>query len=238
MKRTFAYGAATNQGRWPVQEDGFYADPVRGLFALADGFGGQGKGDIAAKVALEGCRELEKEPTAQEGSGLSPQQVWERDSLLAAQKKLKQWNEKRGAGSRGGCSLLLARIGAGREVALTGSGACAALLWRAGEWSTLLLPQSSPRVPSLPRFPMQALGLRAEPLMESRAFVWRPGDLVFLFSSGVPWEDATYQAELSAQVALRMPGSELGSLATFAVGTAALEESPFNQTALVIEATA
>jgi hypothetical protein len=51
LKKTVAFGAAARQGKWPAQEDGFYADPQKRAFILADGFGGRGSGDLSAKLA-------------------------------------------------------------------------------------------------------------------------------------------------------------------------------------------
>lgn len=58
MKYISAFGAATNQGDWPVQEDAFYADPRRGIFILTDGFGGRNAGDRIAKELTEQAADL------------------------------------------------------------------------------------------------------------------------------------------------------------------------------------
>jgi hypothetical protein len=52
-----AYGALTHAGPTrPLNEDAYIAFPKRQLFGVADGFGGSGIGDAAAKKALESVR--------------------------------------------------------------------------------------------------------------------------------------------------------------------------------------
>ncbi|MGZ3657136.1 MAG: PP2C family protein-serine/threonine phosphatase [Bdellovibrionota bacterium] len=232
--RTFAFGAATAQGSWPVQEDGYFADPGTGVFALADGFGGRGNGDLAAKQALAEVRAAGSERSAREGSLFSPAQAAHRDLFGEINKKLLAWNEKRAPGTRGGCSLILATVERTREIAITGCGACGAMLLRAGSFIPLLSPQSPPReTPAAPLFPLSALGLGREVGVESRTFLWQPQDLVLLFSSGLAWERDGFATELLAQLALREPGSDLGAFVSLA--TAGVE-SPWNQTMIAVEA--
>lgn len=236
MKRTFAYGAAAAQGSWPVQEDGFYVDPTAGLFVLADGFGGRGNGDIAAKLALQEWRAHKAEPGPREGGIWSPLQAWQREAFAEVNKKLLQWNEKRAASAKGGCSLVVASVSPVRELAVTGCGACSALLLRQGQWIPLLTPQApARRAPDAPLLPLQALGVGRELLPESRSLLLEPSDVVFLTSGGLAWEREGFQAELAAQLALRLPGSDLGEIAALAAGTAA-PPAPWNQAVVVLEA--
>jgi serine/threonine protein phosphatase PrpC len=53
MRQTIAFGVAAQQGNWPAQEDGYFADPQGRAFVIADGFGGRGNGDLAARLALK-----------------------------------------------------------------------------------------------------------------------------------------------------------------------------------------
>jgi serine/threonine protein phosphatase PrpC len=233
MKRTFAFGAATSQGSWPVQEDGFFADPGSATFAIADGFGGRGAGDLAAKQALQEARTAgSADRSPREGGILSPSQSAHRDLFGEINKKLLQWNEKRGS-AKGGCSLILATVVNERELTITSCGSCCAFLLRAGNWLPLLSPQSPPRNgDSDPLFPAQALGLGRELNPESRSFQWVPGDLLFLFSGGLAWERSGFQSELAAQQAVRIPGADLASLASLATQAT----SAWNQTAVAVEA--
>ncbi len=47
-----AFGAVSLQGPRPVNEDSLWSDPERGLFLVADGLGGPGKGDLASQMLL------------------------------------------------------------------------------------------------------------------------------------------------------------------------------------------
>lgn len=66
MKKTLSFGAATQQGTWPVQEDGFYVDPVGQIYAVSDGFGGRGAGDISVKLTLEELRKIGRKRVGKE----------------------------------------------------------------------------------------------------------------------------------------------------------------------------
>jgi serine/threonine protein phosphatase PrpC len=235
MKRTFAFGAATSQGSWPVQEDGYFADPGSGLFALADGFGGRGAGDLSAKLALQEVRGLQKANLApKEGASISPAQWAQRELFLEINKKILLRNEKRPVGGRGGCSLILAVVERERELTVTSCGSCSAVLVRNGAWISLLSAQASPRLDfAEPLFPSQALGLGRELSAESRSFTLARGDLVLLLSGGLAGESGAFQAELLAQVAVREPGTALGSLTAFATTGF---ECPWNRTAVALEA--
>lgn len=231
MKRTFAYGAAANQGLWPVQEDGFFVDPSRGLFVLADGFGGRGNGDIAVKLAIQEWRGAKPDPGV-------PSQAWQAGIFSEINKKLLQWNEKRAPGAKGGCSLIAASVSQERELTLTSCGACSAFLLRAGAWLPLLTPQAAPRLhPGDALFPQQSIGTGKDLSLEARCLLWEPGDFLFLFSSGLAWEREGFQAELSAQLALRLPGSNLSDVASLAaeVGHGNGLEATWNRTALAVE---
>ncbi len=237
MKRTtHAYAAAASQGQWPVQEDGYFVDPSRGYFVLADGFGGRGAGDMAAKLALTEWRAAKADTAPRESGIYTPVQAWQRELFGEINKKMLAWNEKRPANAKGGCSLIAATLVKERELTITSCGACSALLFRRGQWLTLVSPQAAPRVnPGDAQFPQQALGLGRELNPESRAFAWEGGDLLFLSSSGLVWEREGFQAELSGLLALRAPGSDLGDLAALAVAGGE-GGAPWNQTLVTVEA--
>ena len=240
MKRTFAYGAATSKGAWPVQEDGYFADPVTGTFGLADGFGGRGAGDMAARQALQDIRNASTADRAlREGGIFSPMQAAHRDLFGEINKNILQFNEKRPSGAKGGCSLLLAAVEREGQVTVTGCGAGAAFLIRAGAWLPLLAPQASPRGDlTEPLLPAQALGLGRELSPESRSFFWRAGDLLLLFSSGLAWERDGFAAEFNAQLALREPGGDLGALLGIVAEGGGGVPAPWNQTVVAVEALA
>jgi serine/threonine protein phosphatase PrpC len=237
MKRTFAYGAAMQQGAWPVQEDGYFLDPLQGFVALADGFGGRGVGDIAARTALQEARSNAGEPlSGRSGTFLRGRQgERQREMMHLINKKVLEWNEKRPAASRGGCSLLLAEADRERrEFVVSQCGSCAAFLLRKGSLVPLLTPQAPPRTAAEDgAIPDQGIGLGAEISPETRAIPWEAGDILFLFSGGLYWEREGFAVELAAKAAQRIPGSSLEGLVGHALGGG---DSDWNQTALAIEA--
>jgi serine/threonine protein phosphatase PrpC len=229
MKRTFAYGVATAQGAWPVQEDGFVADPVRGLFALADGFGGLGAGDISAKLALQ---EIRKERVAPKEGLFPPEQRKLLAGFSAAHQAILERNRNRPDAGKGGCSLLAAAFTQERSLVLSQCGGCAALLARQGKLLPLLLPQAAP----LEAFPLldQALGL-GEIHPESRSLTVEAGDLLVLVSGGVHWAADEFQSALLSGLAVR-PGDSLGDLAQQVLEDGALAAAGWNRTLLLVEA--
>jgi serine/threonine protein phosphatase PrpC len=206
MKKSIAYGAATIQGDWPVQEDGYYVDPVGGFFALADGFGGAGAGDEAARTVLQDLRARGRE--------LAPRQELFAAALKEWNIKLLQWNSSRSPAKRGGCSFLFGRIEASGRAMLANLGANAALLLRAGVVHTLLSPQCGPRAyPGAPLLPEQALGLVNEISPEFRTLQLVSGDILLLASGGLLWDEVGFQLDVLGQIGVRLPGDSLSGIA-------------------------
>lgn len=231
MRQTIAFGVAAQQGNWPVQEDGYFVEPQGRTFALADGFGGRGGGDLAARLALrEVGQKSKREDTPAARAGLAGAQA---ALFRDINKNILDWNAKRGPGQRGGTSLALAQISLTGLVTLTNCGATAAGLLRQGACQMLLPPQAAPRTqPGAPLLPDQALGLAAEVIPESRSFQAITGDLIFLVSSGVDFEAAAFQAELLAQWGIHLPGDSMTSLAEGLLRAASPE---WNTTFLALE---
>lgn len=206
MKQTYSYGAATLQGDWPVQEDGFYADPVAGVFILADGFGGKGGGDLAVKLVLQ---EAKIKSWQSSDVSITTQKKFIQDS----NEKVVQWNAKRGAAPKGGCSLLLAQVDQSKNLTISNSGASAAALWRSGKLFTLLSPQANPRdYMGMPQFPYEALGMGSEVGVETRTFPLLAGDVVLMASSGMQWDSDDFATQFSAKMAVRFPGENLAPM--------------------------
>jgi serine/threonine protein phosphatase PrpC len=236
-RRTFAYGAATTQGSWPVQEDGYFADPGAGVFALADGFGGRGAGDLAAKQALLEVRNAKSSAGMPKEGTLSPTQIAHRDLFADINKKILQWNDKRPPAARGGCSLLVAAVEREQQVTVTGCGTGSVFLLRGGVWLPLLSAQSPPRRdPHSALFPAQALGVSRDVVPETRSLLWQSGDVLLLLSGGVVWEREGFATGLTAQLALRPPGSDLSAFVAVAAEGEEGAPSPWNQTVVAIEA--
>jgi serine/threonine protein phosphatase PrpC len=217
-----AFGVAAQRGGWPVQEDGYFVDPQTRRFVLADGFGGQGRGDLAAKTAL---KEI---PARLAAPGVAAQ----RTALAEVNKIILDQNAKRAPAARGGASVAVAQISPAGFVSASNCGATAVALVRNGATRVLLSPQAGPRaVPGAALYPEQALGL-GEVQPEARSFAALPGDLLFLASSGLDWESSEFQAELLAQWGIHLPGT---SLAPLAEGLLQRVSPEWNSTLLVIE---
>ncbi len=134
MRRLIGFGAATHPGEWPAQEDAYWIDPVRGLFALADGFGGLGAGDRAAALAVEAFAEAignEQIDSSEANSPLSPEEIRLVQALRAANKAVDDFNHDRSHDARAGVSMLASMVlPAGRLVIASIGHAGAAILRR------------------------------------------------------------------------------------------------------------
>jgi serine/threonine protein phosphatase PrpC len=232
MKKTLAYGVASSQGSWPVQEDGFLADPVSGFFALADGFGGRGAGDLAAKAVLA---EVRAKREAGSGPELTPDLRRQREAFAKAHQLIRDRNEKRAAASRGGSSAITARIDASGLVSLTQCGACSALLVKGGKIHPVLLPQAPFREEFQPLLPNQALGVGTSVSAESRVLDLEAGDILALLTSGLEWESDSFQLELTSQLAVRGRGEDLSAAASHIVQNCSLSAQNWNRTIVLIE---
>ena len=235
MARTLAFGAALTQGPWPCQEDGFVVDPARRIFAVADGFGGRGAGDMAAKLALAELRGKTAEAVAGEEEGASPSQRRQRACFEAANKQILTRNQSRPANGKGGCSLVVAELDAHGSLTVSQSGACAAFHLRAGRIVPVILPQAPLREEFQALLPQEALGLGDRLSLESRTLSLESGDIFFLCSSGVDFEAPAFQQALLEQVALRLPGDSLEGLCRHLVENASLSAQSWNRTLLAVE---
>lgn len=221
-KKTFPFGACSVQGSWPVQEDGYWVDSRSGAFSVCDGFGGRGAGDFAAQAALK---------VFQETVAIGPR-GFQKEVIPKLRAAVEKKNEGKAGKDRGGCSMASVFVSEGAAFAFQ-CGACAVLLLRNGKISPVLLPNAFSTQDGTSLIPAAALGL-PEPVFESRSFSVEAGDFLVLLSSGVPWESEIFQAELLGQLALRLPLSEMGSIASALLENG--QPSLRNQTLLLVEA--
>jgi serine/threonine protein phosphatase PrpC len=232
MGRTIAFGAAISQGTWPCQEDGFLADPTRRLFAVADGFGGRGAGDMATKLALAALRA----PTVDNlTNGETPTFSRLRGSFLTGNKQILERNAARPPAARGGASLLAAQVSAEGDASVIHTGACSAFLVKAGTLFPVLLGQSAPRQESLSLLPDHALGFGEALQLEARQFRLRPGEIFFLVSGGLDWETEAFRSALFSALLVREPASSLEALARQLIEEASLPSQGWNRTLLALE---
>ncbi len=221
MKKTLSFGAATQQGTWPVQEDGFYVDPVGQIYAVGDGFGGRGAGDISVKLTLD---ELRK----------SGRKRLSKDFFSTIHTQLQKRNDAGAISRRGACSVAVVEIIAGNLFARQ-IGACGIFLFRGGACIPILLPQAGVRREFQPLLADYALGLPGEICLEERIFPLESGDVVGVGSSGIEWQSEAFCQMLREQMALRSPGEELSSVAAHLVENAGLSSQGWNRTLVLLE---
>lgn len=193
------YGALTEGGAQDrVNEDAVLAVPEHRLFGIADGFGGSGAGDAAAKSCLADVREFVENGLGD--SEVTLPFVYRSDyaaganlvfnAFLHANHRLHAANKERPLNARAGASALFALF-TGRHVTLANAGACGAFLARKGRAIELVKPRTYNAYRAATHwnpqwaFPMTALGLGSD--VEPEIFELRiePGDVVVMATDGV-----------------------------------------------------
>lgn len=136
------------QGGLPVQEDYFEINADRGIFILADGFGGS-TGKIAAEIAVKAVRQF----LEQEAGDLDATLPFELrpyyslagnvlfNAIAFANQKLIQFNRDKNWMNSGGASLIAGYL-EGRLLAVANVGTCNLHLWRQGKSKEILVPRS------------------------------------------------------------------------------------------------
>jgi protein phosphatase len=192
------------QGHRPVQEDHVMVRQERGIFAIADGFGGVACGPEAAQAACEGVRGfLEKEAGDTDATmpfvlrqyfSLAGNVLF--NSIIHANRKVLALNKGRSANEKGGASMVAGFVD-GDLLALANVGACSAWLFRGGREVELVVPRTYARlcdpfaaVGTTPdqQIPLMALGISDD--LEPEIFEYRlkPGDWLFLQTDGLTSE--------------------------------------------------
>jgi serine/threonine protein phosphatase PrpC len=190
----------SSPGERAAQEDHALAVRERGIFAVADGFGGPGPGLAAAKAACEGVRGfLEKEAGDLEATlpfvlksyySLAGNVLF--NALVHANRKVLALNKGRGVHERGGASLVAAFLDR-NLLALANVGACSATLLRDGASIDLVAPRTYGRLrdpfatDSRPeeRVPLTAVGLTEDLEPEIVECQVRAGDWLLLYTDGL-----------------------------------------------------
>jgi serine/threonine protein phosphatase PrpC len=195
------YGAVTDAGpARPLNEDAYLAVPARQLFGVADGFGGAGIGDAAAKKCLENVKYFVEH-------GLGDSEVTLPfiyrtyytaganlifNAFLYANQQLFIENKTKSLNSRGGASVMFAFF-EGRHMTLANAGLCGAFLLRRGRAQPLIKPRSYNALKGgfqgswNPKwaFPLMAMGQAMDLEPEIIELKVERGDVILMATDGV-----------------------------------------------------
>lgn len=203
--RVRALSTFTSKGARPAQEDFVLNAQEKGIFVIADGFGGPAPGSQASRSACEAVRSfLVKEAGDQDATlpfvirnyfSLAGNVLF--NALIHANRKLCAANRGKGVHERGGASVLAGYLD-GDLLALANVGGCTAWLVREGRAIELVTPRTYGRLrdPFAPDatgatgrceagVPLTAAGISddLEPeIFETRV---RAGDWLILHTDGV-----------------------------------------------------
>ncbi|MGZ3688010.1 MAG: PP2C family protein-serine/threonine phosphatase [Bdellovibrionota bacterium] len=238
--RVRAASQFTSTGPRPVQEDFTLSDREKGIFVIADGFGGPGPGLTAAKTACESVRAfLFKEAGDLEATlpfvlrnyfSLAGNVLF--NALIHANRRVTALNRGKTANDRGGASVLAGFID-GDLLALANVGVCTAFLLRDGKATELVSPRSYAKlVDPLEQSasgeldaPLIALGTSED--LEPEIFEYRlkPGDWVILKTDGVP-ESAVDQLR-----AIQGVSASVDAESSVRAAIASCQDGPFSENA-------
>lgn len=185
------------QGLSPVQEDFLEVNPARGIFILADGFGG-GAGKRAAEIATASMKRF-LEAEAGDLDATMPFELRPYFSLagnilfnavaFANQKLLREFADAPMM-ERGGASLVAGYL-EGRLLALANVGACGVHLFREGKVKEIVSPKTLERQvnpfleDSDSAVPLMSLGTARQLEPEIVEIELRPGDRICFGTSGL-----------------------------------------------------
>jgi protein phosphatase len=206
-----ALSVFSSKGARPAQEDHVLAFQDKGIFVVADGFGGPSPGAEASQMACEAVKSfLVKEAGDLDATlpfvlrsyfSLAGNVLF--NALVHANRKITQLNTGKGVHERGGASVLASFLD-GELLALANVGSCTAWLFREGKLTELVAPRtygklSDPfRVEPLPseRAPLMALGMADDLEPEIFEYRLRPGDWLLLQTDGLGADQRRELAEI------------------------------------------
>ncbi|MCM2276608.1 MAG: hypothetical protein NDJ89_00855 [Oligoflexia bacterium] len=218
MKLIQAVGFHQAQGSRPGQEDHLLVEESKGIFAVADGFGGPVPGAQAARAACEAVRGF----LFKEAGDLDATLPFELRSyyslagnvlfngLIHANRKVLALNRNKGIHERGGASVLAGFLD-GSLLALANVGACGATLYRAGRGAALVTPRTyerlvdpfergdASRIVGATRIPLMALGTAPDLEPEIIECRIQPGDWLLLHTEEPLPEVGSRLAELQGE---------------------------------------
>ncbi|MCM2323549.1 MAG: protein phosphatase 2C domain-containing protein [Oligoflexia bacterium] len=201
-------------GSCPAQEDHLLVQENKGIFVVADGFGGPVPGAEAARTACEAVRSF----LFKEAGDLDATLPFELrsyfslagnvlfNSLIHANRKVLALNKGRNVHEKGGASVLAAFLD-GSLLALANIGGCGAWLFRGGRIAELVVPRTygrladpfDPEAVSGARIPLMAVGMAGD--LEPEIYECRiePGDWLLLHTHRTTPELRSRLAALQAE---------------------------------------
>lgn len=203
MKRRLPLQSMTlfsTRGDVSIQEDFVLGKKERGLFVVADGFGGSEGGVAASKLACESVLGfLEKEAGDLEATlpfvlrryySLAGNVLF--NALIHANRKVLAQNKGKPANARGGTSVLAAYLD-NDLFALANVGACSAWLLREGKMTEIVIPRTYARhldpltIDPNPDFavPLMAMGMTDDLEPEIVEFRVHQGDWLLIQTDGI-----------------------------------------------------
>ena len=199
--RAKAIATFSSKGNRAVQEDAFLVDREKGIFIVADGFGGAGPGAEAAKVSCESVRNfLFKEAGDLDATlpfvlrryfSLAGNVLF--NSLIHANRQVMKLNKNKNVHEKGGASVIASFVD-GDLLAVANVGVCEGWLLRGGQAAQLVMPRSfgklvdpfANEVSEELKAPLIAIGMSDDLEPEIFEYRLRPGDWLFLHTDGVP----------------------------------------------------
>lgn len=206
-----AFAEFSDKGKRAIQEDFFLGLKEKGIFVVADGFGGPVAGVEASKLACESVRNyLVKEAGDREATmpfvlrsyfSLAGNVLF--NALLHANFKLCLSNRNKDVNEKGGASILAA-FQDGDLLALANVGACSAWLFRDGEATELVVPRTYARMvepfltqaPAALQIPLMAVGMTDDLEPEIVEVRLKPRDWVLFQTDGLSREAVYFLQEL------------------------------------------
>lgn len=197
----YHYFSYQMSGQRPFQEDAVWIKPERGVFALADGFGGSA-GEENKSVGARACESVSEfiENKMGDADATLPFEMRKYftiggnvifNSLLYANEVLLKWNEGKNLNERGGASLCAGYIQKNR-ISLGNCGLCQGYLIRNGMKSELIQPRSYKRfLMSSPLkqsetddFPLVSLGIFSDMQAEVSEYALEKEDVLIFMTDG------------------------------------------------------